>query len=405
MGAEVQIRIRPSRHGPVHTINRAKLIALLHALSRWQEQDDLVIATDSAFAMQSINQHLQNPKAHRYHKHKNLFHAITKQLLMRAEKQQHTSIVKVKSHIQIMGNEMADALAVEACEQWDVDMCEEHIEPFEDMIWVTKSLYDENGEVNGAPYLSDLEDALKTSIHCNKHLGQSNRDTIYFRAWRDIAQHMVADVSNGYWEEDGKVTDAMLRNTNKAKTGQLWHKGKAYLWKMPYTRGGPVATDNRCPLCSQPDSGSHILGGCAHPEMKMIIHRHDEAHRIILNEINKGTKGSHLIIADVGTADTLGKLGVHHKRIPECVLPTSMLALHTTHPNELRTKLRPDIMMVELQEREQSTYQSATGSMSHRVLPSSVMDNRLGHSRQRKIWIVEGGYCADKICGEGDRKE
>jgi len=67
---------------------------------------------------------------------------------------------------------------------------------------------------------------------------QSNQDTIYFRAWRDTAQHMVADISNGYWEEEGKVPDAMLRNTNKAKTGQLWHKGKAYLWKMPYMRGG-----------------------------------------------------------------------------------------------------------------------------------------------------------------------
>ena len=161
-------------------------------------------------------------------------------------------------------------------------------------------MYDENGEVNGTPCLSDLGAALKTAIHRNKHLGQSNQDTVYFRAWRDTAQHMVADISNGYWEEEGKVPDAMLRNTNKAKTGQLWHKGKAYLWKMPYMRGGPVATDNLCPLCNQPDSGSHILGGCAHPEMKkMVIYRHDKAHRIIINAVNKRKKGSCLIIADV----------------------------------------------------------------------------------------------------------
>ena len=126
--------------------------------------------------------------------------------------------------------------------------------------------------------MSDLGAALKTAIHRNKHLRQSNQDTIYFRAWRDIAQHMVADISNGYWEEEGKVPDAMLRNTNKAKTGQLWHKGKSYLWKMPYMRDGPVATDNLRPLCGQPDSGSHILGGYAHPEMrKMVIYRHNEA--------------------------------------------------------------------------------------------------------------------------------
>jgi hypothetical protein len=139
---------------------------------------------------------------------------------------------------------------------------------------VTK--YDENGKAKGTPYLSDLGPALKTAIHRDKH-------------W----DSPIADISNGYWEEEGKVPDAMLRNTNKAKTGQLWHKGKAYLWKMPYMRGDPVTTDNLCPMCSQPDSGSHILGGFAHPEMKkMVIYRHHEAHRIIVNAINKSRKGA-----------------------------------------------------------------------------------------------------------------
>ncbi len=74
-----------------------------------------------------------------------------------------------------------------------------------------------------------------------------------------------------------------------------------------------------------------------------------------------------------------------------------MLALHTTDPKGLRTKLRPDIMMVELQEHEQSMYQRAAGSTPHNLLPSSFIDvnPRLGRGRQRKIWIVEGGYCAD----------
>ena len=29
------------------------------------------------------------------------------------------------------------------------------------------------------------------------------------------------------------------------------------------------------------------------------------------------------------------------------------------------------------------------------VLPSSVIDPQLGSGRQRRIWIVKGGYCAD----------
>ena len=135
--------------------------------------------------MQSINEHLQNPEAHKFNKHKNLFRAIIKQLLTRAQRQQNTSTVKVKSHIQIRGHEIADALAVDATREWDVDMSGDYNEPFRDMIWVTKSVYDKNGEVNGAAYLSDLGPALKTAIHRNKHLGQSNQFTIYFRAWRD----------------------------------------------------------------------------------------------------------------------------------------------------------------------------------------------------------------------------
>ena len=130
-----------------------------------------MIATDSAFEMQSINAHLQNPEAYKYNKHKNLFQAIITQLLTRLQRQEHTSIVKIKSHIQIRGNGIADALAVKATNEWDVDMSGEYTEPFGDMIWLTKSVYDKNGEVNGTPYLSDLGAALKTAIHRTKHLG------------------------------------------------------------------------------------------------------------------------------------------------------------------------------------------------------------------------------------------
>ncbi len=86
-GVEEHISIRPSRSGPTHTTNRAERIALLYALCHGQAQSDLVIATDSAFAMRSINEHLQNPEAHKYNKHKSLFRAIIKQLLTRAQRQ------------------------------------------------------------------------------------------------------------------------------------------------------------------------------------------------------------------------------------------------------------------------------------------------------------------------------
>ncbi|DBA67790.1 TPA: hypothetical protein ACH3X2_001224 [Trebouxia sp. C0005] len=88
----------------------------------------------------------------------------------------------------------------------------------------------------------------------------------------------------------------------------------------------------------------------------MMIYRHDVAHRVIIYASNKGRQGSGPTIADASTAATLGNLGVHHKHIPKWVLPNNMLALRAVDPDELRTKLRPDIMVVELQEHEQSIY-------------------------------------------------
>ena len=85
------------------------------------------------------------------------------------------------------------------------------------MIWVTRDLLDENGEVNDAPFLSDMGDSLKGVVHTHKRLGQSNQDTIYFRARSDIAQYVNAGISTRYWEEEEKVSDAMLRNINKRR--------------------------------------------------------------------------------------------------------------------------------------------------------------------------------------------
>ena len=56
-----------------------------------------------------------------------------------------------------------------------------------------------------------------------------------------------------------------------------------------------------------------------------------------------------------------------------------MLALHAADPDRLRTKLRPDILMLKLQEYEKSIYQKAASSTIHSVLPSSVIEPQLGN--------------------------
>ena len=101
---------------------------------------------------------------------------------------------------------------------------------------------------------------------------------------------------------------------------------------------------------------THLLE-CTHADMKkQHIARHDAMMRMLIKGFTKGTKGSHYLIADVGTSDTLKDIGVHSKRVPKFVLPDSHIQ-HTTQDlqpckNNLtcrvgsaRNKMRPDMMM------------------------------------------------------------
>ena len=97
-GAAVHVTIRPSKPGPINTINRAELTAMLYALRRWQDNTDMTIVTDSQSSMQSINAQLRDPNNHKYHVHKYMLKAIADIILDRAELGKHTSILKVKSH-------------------------------------------------------------------------------------------------------------------------------------------------------------------------------------------------------------------------------------------------------------------------------------------------------------------
>ena len=49
---------------------------------------------------------------------------------------------------------------------------------------------------------------------------------------------------------------------------------------------------------------------------KRHITRHDAMMRMPVKDFTKGAKGSHYLIADAGTVDTLKNIGVHSKQIP-----------------------------------------------------------------------------------------
>ena len=185
--------------------------------------------------------------------------------MQRARLGLQSSIVKVKSHIGIQGNTIADAVAGEATASVDIDLSGEHTEPYNDMAWLRRIEKDREGNECDGQFLRNLNDSLLEALHHKHRLGQSNQDAKYVQYWRNVQQHVLADISNGHWDETA-ITDPAKQNTNKYKWGQLWHMGRAWLYKAPYMKGQDVATNCNCPLCGLQDSGGHIPGGCTHLE-------------------------------------------------------------------------------------------------------------------------------------------
>lgn len=140
--AALQFKVHPIGQGMLNTINRAELVAILVALRECRPYEDECIATDSRCLMQKINKHLRAPAQTKDDCHQPLLHAITTLIVERAKTGLTTKIVKVKSHIGVHGNEMADKLANEAAEectkarQFDRDVSQEYCEPFKDRFWI-----------------------------------------------------------------------------------------------------------------------------------------------------------------------------------------------------------------------------------------------------------------------------
>ena len=100
---------------------------------------------------------------------------------------------------------------------------------------------------------------------------------------------------------------------------------------------------------------------------KQHIARHDTMMRMLIKKFTKGAKGSHFLIADVGTANTLKDMGVHSKRVPKFVLPDSHIqnTIQVLEPcrnhltcrtGDARKKMRPDMMIFVMTDIERHTY-------------------------------------------------
>ena len=251
-------------------------------------------------------------------------------------------------------------------------------------------------------YMSNLHDSLRQEVHKHQNLGAANRESLYVQGWEAVQPYVLPDISNGFMTEfmqshieQSSFSRAERETTLRYRFGQINNMRTAYVQNRPYYPGQAIATNDRCPICGGSDSIAHIAGGCRHPNMKAkYIFRHDEACRMAITAFTKGTYGSFLLIADVGSEDKMRELGVHSKRIPAWALPNHILAdvattnnlnCYNNHALD-REKLRPDIMIVELSTPEQARH-CKTGNNQGREPLNPNIQNR----RPRKVWILEGG--------------
>ena len=437
IGPAIQLCIDPigDQYGAGNTIQRAEMVGLQHALSIDHSHHTRIIATDSLCAMYMLSKHLRCPSLHRESKHLGILNAAVESIAKSLRSGQNIHIIKVKSHIGIKGNEEADRLAHDACESPNCHLqvldglpVRQHLFwPLQKQPSVERPAQQRGGspEVERRPssprafpqstldpeeddgimpdcQVNDLRRGMKTLIRPTLALGYA-KQTIYGEAWRATSTHMLGELSNHLWRS---ATMPTITQILKYRFGQLWNMKLAYRQGRPYLPGWPLPRSDKCPHCRQPDSGGHILGGCNHKVMKSLyISRHDEAMRKVLKHINQGKHGAFLKIADIGRDELTKDLGVLDKRIPTWLIPDGTLQTCGL-PADLRNKLRPDILIIEVSQEEQAIY---TSPGNHALLSTTFQDQDTPTAqrsirgprrdtveiRKRKVWVLEGGYTSD----------
>jgi ribonuclease HI len=397
------LHVLPKGEGATNTAYRAELSAIHAALTRVESDkrtSSLVIFTDSASAIHSISKQMGRPESMRFHIHRAQLAAISTLMETLALRGCMVRIRKVKAHIGIRGNEMADKAAKQAASGAMPDgacIWEEPCSPeaYPHLFWPhTRSREGEGnhgGEAGRLVPVSNLTQAVArlAVVACE---GKYVKRGVWAVAWLQIIHTMHVACSSMWisrvllYKECRTGLLARWGSLYTARTAQL-HKRTIYL-----PTGLPLTFTARdglqwaaCPLCQGPDGCSHMMGGCRAPQMKALqIARHDEAVKMICHCISAAGgeqfSGAAMLM-DAGKkdelpADVMGKGEDLRTWLLACapLAPTNQQLLYLT---------KPDIVMLPGVQAE-----AFAASLAK---PDGA--DRLPHGQL--IVLLEVGFCSD----------
>ncbi|KAJ9533821.1 hypothetical protein QJQ45_026898 [Haematococcus lacustris] len=331
-----------------NTINKAELTAIHAALTAGVKR----IATDSLCSIYQIRRALANPMSLITHRHSDILTVIATLII---DSPDTIHFYKVRAHSGVLGNEGADALAKHAALHPELANTPAYSPTTrkEPNTWL-------NNEADGetpAP-LPDCRHSVRAHMHRKHGLGLANQDSIYYK----MSQEITKAAAKGAGERvmtDTNISTPAQRTALLYRTGGLYNQKLAMHWKR--------ATDDRCPLCGDADSATHLLSGCSET-LPMVQERHNGAGRLIAKAISKGTLGGYISFADTGSWDKGAKEDLD---LPNDTLHTALRALGLKTATTKNTT-RPDILM---------------------VMPTMKTGKRV--KAIKRVIIIEIKYCSD----------
>ena len=291
------------------TALRGELLAIHAALHspRFPLDEPLHLMTDSLTSLYLIAAYLVRPSHFRFHKHRWLVAAIAQQLVSR---QAAVHISKVRAHIGVLGNSLADELASQGHDAMDI-MPSSFSDPMDrGPAWLQCHMHGELQDLNDLKdHALSIAEAAYAESQC--HRRESLRSKIFCKVQQAITDHggwHAASIAM-MWDSP-RITDHMRTIALQVRYGTLVTGARLANW---CPSGGVVST---CMLCSAPkDTIGHRLGACtAQAIKKQICARHGHAVNVIAAGIRQGAFAGHQMFVDAECHE-------RYSSFPRTVLP------------------------------------------------------------------------------------